>query len=249
MKVQRFFLLLCCIALFGLIETTQPTSTARAGTGPKSLPTQPSGVSQGSDKLVYADFETMKDNRPVSNRGGFIQLTGYQEQNTMKSRYVGVKDSNPPSPEVVHLKQGDPNHVITFEYQLLSPNAYAGVGVQIDAAEAKDGKAVAVDASGYKYLSLQLYATGADVGRVEFTSHDNGLTIPAGPPQSPFKISSGFNTYRIPLKSLSQPNWVQERVNPKDVLKKLTSLTIYIYCEQCSPKTGRVVIDNVVFDN
>ncbi|MGH9826279.1 MAG: hypothetical protein ACREDR_23870, partial [Blastocatellia bacterium] len=129
----------------------------------------------------------------MSNRGGFIQLTGYQEQNTMKSRYLGVKDSNPPSPEVVHLKQGDPNHVITFEYQLLSPNAYAGVGVQIDAAEAKDGKAVAVDATGYKYLSVQLYATGADVGRVELTSRDNGLTIPAGPPQAPFKINPGFN--------------------------------------------------------
>jgi hypothetical protein len=29
---------------------------------------------QDGDKLVFADFEAVQDNRPVSSRGGFIQM-------------------------------------------------------------------------------------------------------------------------------------------------------------------------------
>src|SRR5262249_32802387 len=36
-------------------------------------------VTQGGDKLVYADFETVSNNRTVSNRGGSVQLYKYEE--------------------------------------------------------------------------------------------------------------------------------------------------------------------------
>ena len=46
---------------------------------------------------------------------------------------------------------------------------------------------------------------------------------------------------------MSQPQWVQQRVGTKDVLKKLTSISLTAFCEQCTPVHGTVVVDNVVF--
>ena len=62
-----------------------------------------------------------------------------------------------------------------------------------------------------------------------------------------FKIKPGFNTYKIPLSSLSQPSWAQTKVSTKDVLKKLTAVSLTAYCEQCTPINGTVVVDNLVF--
>jgi hypothetical protein len=52
----------------------------------------------------------------------------------------------------------------------------------------------------------------------------------------------------IPLKGLSQPSWA-ERVDPKDVLKKLTAISVSAYCNQCTPQNGMVLVDNIVFQN
>ena len=38
-----------------------------------------------------------------------------------------------------------------------------------------------------------------------------------------------------------------DRVDSKEVLKKLTAVSISAYCEQCTPKTGMVLVDNLVF--
>jgi len=39
------------------------------------------------------------------------------------------------------------------------------------------------------------------------------------------------------------------RVDPKDVLKKLTSLSLTAFCDQCDqPRQGMVIVDNVVFE-
>jgi hypothetical protein len=63
------------------------------------------------------------------------------------------------------------------------------------------------------------------------------------------KIEPGFNTYRIPLKSVSQPFWALEKVNPKDLLKKLTSVNLYIHCDNCAASVkGTVVIDHLIFE-
>ena len=64
-----------------------------------------------------------------------------------------------------------------------------------------------------------------------------------------FKVSKGSNTYKVPLNSLSQPSYVETRVKPKDLLKKLTQVNISVGCNQCAPTAGTVVIDNLVFQN
>ncbi|MFL6208542.1 MAG: hypothetical protein ACJ74W_06800 [Pyrinomonadaceae bacterium] len=207
------------------------------------------GAAQEGDKLVYADFETLQDNRPVSNRGGLVQLVSYQESPSNQSRYKGLAGANPAAPEAVHLKQGDPNKAIAFDYELPAPNQYAGVGVEVHGQPDKDGKTVPDDVSGYKFVALQVYATGVPSLRLELMSRGQGLGAPNGFPQATFKITPGFNTYRIPLKSLLQPEWAQPRVSTKDVLKKLTAVNVTAYCNQCTSYKGTVVIDNIVFEN
>ena len=98
-------------------------------------------------------------------------------------------------------------------------------------------------------LSLQLYVTGVESIRVEFTTRGQGINITSGGPQMSFKIKPGLNTYQIPLKNLAQPSWATVRVSPKDVLKKLTAVSVVAYCDQCTPTKGTVVIDNLVFQN
>jgi hypothetical protein len=78
-------------------------------------------------------------------------------------------------------------------------------------------------------------------------SRGQGINLTSGFPQMTFKIKPGFNTYKIPLSSLQQPSWVQTKVGVKDVLKKLTAISLTAFCEQCTPLHGTVVVDNVAF--
>jgi hypothetical protein len=204
------------------------------------------GAVQEAEKLVYADFETAKDNRPVSNRGGLVQLFSYQERPTMPSRYKGLEGANPPAPEFARPSKDDPNKAIAFDFELQGTNQYAGVGVQLQGQPDSDGKPAFDDVSVYKFMTLQLYATGVSSVTVEFISKGNGIDT-NGPPQLSFKVTSGFNTYRVPLNSIKQPSWAEPKVGAKDVLKKLTSINIVASCNQCVPIRGTVVIDNVVF--
>ena len=248
MKTAKLFLAVCCFLLlassligqFGIFEARASRSVATA-----SLVT----VTQDTDKLVFADFETLKDNRPVSSRGGWVQLLSYQESPTIRSSYKGMAGANPPAPDIVRTSKDSPNKAISFDYQLLGPNQWAGVGVEIHGQADQDGKLVSDDVSAYKYLTLQAYATGVPSLRIEFLSKGQGINISNGYPQMTFKVTPGFNTYKIPLKSLEQPQWADPRVATKDVLKKLTSISVTAYCGPCAPITGTVVIDNLVFQN
>jgi len=197
------------------------------------------------DKFVYADFEKTENGRPVSSNGGFIQIYTAQESTPVK--FKGLANANPAAPELIVLKDAPQNHLASFEYNLLGPNQWANVTLEIQGRPMKDGKPVADDVSGYKQMALQLYATGVDSLRVEFISHGQGINLEAGFPQLPIRLKPGLNTYVIPLKGLNQPSWVQDRVDTKDVLKKLTAISISAYCEQCTPKNGMVLVDNVVF--
>ncbi|HEV7893270.1 MAG TPA: hypothetical protein VGP08_21820 [Pyrinomonadaceae bacterium] len=217
-------------ALFALLSVALSSGAATQGNG---------------DSLVYADFENVQDKKPLSNRGGTVQLTSYQE--STPSKFKGLENSQPPAPEVVRLKPDDPNHSIAFDYELYSPNQYAGVGVEVQGQPYKDGKPQPDDVSAYKYLSMQIYATGVQGLRVELMSRGQGISLSSGFPQATFQIKPGFNTYKLPLGSMSQPQWVQTRVSTKDVLKKLTAISLTAFCEQCTPVHGTVVVDNVVF--
>jgi len=101
----------------------------------------------------------------------------------------------------------------------------------------------------YKYLTLQLYVTGVTSVTVEFISKGQGIRIDGASPQMSFKVSKGFNTYKVPLNSLTQPSYVETRVKPIDLLKKLTQVNISVACNQCVPISGTVVIDNLIFQN
>jgi hypothetical protein len=202
---------------------------------------------QDGDKLVYADFEKTENGRPVTNAGGLVQI--YTGHDSTPVKFKGLANASPGAPELIVLKDAPQNHLATFEYNLFGPNQWANITLEVQGRPLKDGKPVADDVSGYKQLSVQLYATGVESLRVEFVSHGQGINITAGFPQLPIKLKPGLNTYVIPLKGLSQPTWVQagDRVDTKDVLKKLTAVSISAYCEQCTPKTGMVLVDNLVF--
>lgn len=196
------------------------------------------------DKFVYADFEKAENGRAVSNNGGLVQMYTAQESTPVK--YKGLANASPGAPELIVLKDAPNNHLASFEYNLLGPNQWANVTLEVMGRPMKDGKNVADDVSGYKQLALQLYATGVDSLRVEFVSHGQGINITSGFPQLPIRLKPGLNTYVIPLKGVTQPSWA-EKVDPKEVLKKLTAISISAYCNQCTPQQGMVLVDNLVF--
>lgn len=196
------------------------------------------------DKFVYADFEKVENGRPVSNNGGMVQMYAGQESTPVK--FKGLANASPGAPELVVLKTAPGNHLANFEYNLIGPNDWANVTLEVQGRPMKEGKPVADDVSGYKQLSVQLGATGVDSLRVEFISHGQGINLNAGFPQMPIRLKPGLNTYIIPFKGLSQPSWA-DKVDSKEVLKKLTAISISAYCNQCTPQQGMVVVDNLVF--
>jgi len=204
-----------------------------------------SAAAQEGDKFVYADFEKIENGRAVSNNGGLIQI--FTSQDSTPLQFKGLANASPGAPEIVVTKGDVKNHAAVFEYTLTTPNQWANVTLEVQGHPTKDGKMMPDDVSGYKNLSFQAYATGVDDLRVEFTSHGQGVSLNAGFPQMEFRIKPGLNTYLIPLKSLSQPAWVQQKVDTKDVLKKLTAVSISVYCNQCTPQHGTVAVDNLVF--
>jgi len=86
----------------------------------------------------------------------------------------GLANSSPPSPELVHLNKDDPNRAAAFDYELYPPNQYAGVGMQVQGLPEREGKPSADDLSAYKYLTMQIYATGVPRLRVEIFEPRSG---------------------------------------------------------------------------
>ena len=204
-----------------------------------------SSAVQSDNNFVYADFEKIENGRLVSNGGGLVQI--YTSQETTPIQFKGLANASPGAPDIVRLKQDDPNHLAAFEYNLTSPNQWANVTLEIQGHPNKDGKPVADDVTAYKNLSVQLYATGVDYLRVEFVTHGQGVSLNSGFPQTSIKMRPGLNTYVIPLKSITQPSWAQQKVETRDVLRQLTAVSISAYCNQCLPQHGTVLVDNLVF--
>jgi len=243
MKRLRILLPLLCFVLFiafsaGSRPVAGEAASSEAGAGE-------AGGLQKADKLVYADFETAKDNRPVSSRGGPVQLFNYQE--STPCRFKGASDSN--APELVRLSKDDPNHAVAFDYWLAAPNGWASVGVEVQGQPDVDGKTVADDVTGYKFLTLQLMITGLQTVNVEFASRGQGVGLKDASPSTNFRASKGFNTYKVALNTLRYPSYLQVSMDPKEILKKLTSVKIVVSCGPCQPINGTVVIDNLVFQN
>src|SRR5438874_11325429 len=126
------------------------------------------------NSLNFADFEKVENGRPMSTRGGMIQLFAYEENKALKAEFKGAAGVEPPAPELVHIKPGDPNHAAKFDYALHAPNQWTGVTLEVHGLPDQDGKPVAEDLSGYKTLSLQVYATGIEILRLEALSKQRG---------------------------------------------------------------------------
>ena len=203
-----------------------------------------------SKTLVYADFERIEQNRPVSTRGGLIQIYAYEESHSHKSTFKGLEGADPPAPELVRLKKDDPNRAAKFDYMLVAPNEWAGVTLEIHGLPDVDGKPVPEDVSAYKTLSLQVYATGIQILRLEAISGERGKDMANTYPQMNFKVRPGLSTYKVPLSAFAQPSWVTDRrVDPKDIFRKLTSINLTAFCDQCQlTQQGMVVVDNVEFE-
>lgn len=196
----------------------------------------------GGESLVYADFENSTDGKPVSSRGGAVNVWGYQEQPTRPSVFKG--------PSLVRTSKADENHAAAFEYEFALPNEWQGVTMEVQGQAGPAGNLPQDDVTVYKQLSVQAYVTGTQYMRVEIMSNGERINLHSGYPMTTFKLKEGFNTYKVPLKAFSQPAWVGDsRIDPKEVLKRLTSITLSVYCEQtCRPYKGMVIIDNLVFE-
>lgn len=238
-KRSIMFALLAAVSLATLALSTR---SARTGT--------PQDQRADSKRLVYADFERVEDGRPVSARGGLIQLYGYEESRVHKSTFKGLEGSNPPAPELVRIKKDDPNRAMKFDFSLLAPNQWAGVTVEIHGLPDANGVSVPDDVSGFKTLSLEVYATGIPILRLEAISGERGRDMSMTYPQMTFKVLPGLNTYKVPLTGFAQPAWVTDRrVDPKDIFKRLTSINLTAFCDQCDVnKQGMVIADNVIFE-
>jgi hypothetical protein len=209
----------------------------------------PEKPGSNAKSLMYADFEKTESGRPVSARGGLIQMFGYEESKVHKSEFKGAPGVDPPAPELVHIKAGDPNHAAKFDYSLHAPNDWTGVTVEIHGLPDEDGKPVPEDLSAFKTLSLQVYATGIEILRLEAVSKSKGKDSSFAWPIMTFKVKPGFNTYKVPLSGFTQPAWAPVRVDPKDIFKELTSVNLTAFCDKCEfGKEGMVIMDNIEFE-
>ena len=96
-----------------------------------------------ADKLVFADFELPLDQRPVSSRGGWIQLFGFQESQGHPMQFKGMDGQTPPAPAIKMTAKDGSNKAIAFEYELVGPNQWGGVSVEI-LRTARQGRQAAV---------------------------------------------------------------------------------------------------------
>jgi hypothetical protein len=198
-------------------------------------------------KLNFADFETPIDQRPVSSRGGAVTMSTYMANPQKAVKVTGMPDATPPTPALKMTARDGSNRAIAFEYELTAGNDWAGVAVEIHGLPDKDGTPQPEDASGYSHLTLQVFTPEPTPMRVEFVSRGLGKDLWFYP-QFTFHTKAGFNTYDVPVKNAVQPGFVTDRVQTKDILKKLTAVTVGVYCENCKGTKGLVVIDNVAFE-
>jgi hypothetical protein len=201
--------------------------------------------SSGS-KLMYADFQNMQSGRPVSTRGGKTVLNRYSQNPGTLPEFRGLENANPPAPAFARVTANDV--AAAFDYELRIPNDWEGVSMEVFGQAEKDGKLVADDVSGYKFITLRVFAKGAQYIRLELISRGYGANLEGGYPTASFRLSPGFNTYKLKLDTFSQPQWATPLDFKRDVLKKLTSVSVGVFCDKCAMEKGTVVVDNIAFE-
>lgn len=200
----------------------------------------------GDEKLVYADFQKVENGRLVSSRGGRTQLNRWAQNMGAAPKMVGLENADPPGPAPARVT--DQDTAAAFQYEMRMPNEWAGVNMEVFGQPEKDGKPVADDISGYKYITVRIFGKGPQSVRVELVSRGQGLNLESGYPQMTFRLSPGFNTYKFKLDGFRQPEWATHVDFKRDILMKLTSVTIGVFCDKCTVESGTVVVDNLAFE-
>src|SRR5258705_1742302 len=193
-----------------------------------------SKASESDDsKLLYADFQNLQNGRPVSKRGGMTRLNRYSQNPANPPQFRGMEKTDPPAPALARVVADDA--AAAFEYEMRIPNDWEGVNLEVFGQPEKDGKLVADDVSGYKFISLRIFAKGPQSIRLELITRDHGANLESGYPIATFRVSPGFNTYKLKLNSFNQPEWATHLDFNREVLKKLTSVTVGVV----DPHEGR----------
>src|SRR6266849_5370407 len=199
-----------------------------------------------ASKLVYADFQNVQSGRPVSKHGGTVRLNQYSQNAANPPQFRGLEKANPPAPAFARVTADDV--AAALDYELRVPNEWAGVNMEVFGEPEKDGKLVPDDVSGYKFITLRVFAKGAQYIKIELITRGQGISLESGYPTASFRVSPGFNTYKLKLDSFNQPEWAIHLDLKRDVLKKLTSVTIGVHCDKCTLEKGTLVVDNIAFE-
>lgn len=197
-------------------------------------------------KLVYADFQNAPNGRPVSKRGGMTRLNRYSQNPGNPPEFRGLEKADPPAPALARVTDDDA--AAAFDYELRIPNEWEGVNLEVFGQPEKDGKLVADDVRGYKFITLRVFAKGPQHIRLELITRGHGADLESGYPTANFRVSPGFNTYKLKLDSFNQPQWAMPLDLKRDVLQKLTSVTVGVFCDKCTMEKGTVVVDNIAFE-
>jgi hypothetical protein len=199
-----------------------------------------------ASKLVYADFQNLQNGRPVSKRGGMTRMNVYSQNPANPPQFRGLEKADPPAPAAARVTADDT--AAAFDYELRLPNEWEGVNMEVFGQPEKDGKLVTDDVSGYKFISLRVFTKGAQYIRLELITRGHGANLESGYPSANIRVTPGFNTYKIKLDSFSQPDWAMQLDLKRDVLQKLTSVTVGVFCDKCTLEKGTVVVDNIAFE-
>lgn len=201
---------------------------------------------EDSSKLVYADFQNLQNGRPVSKRGGLTRLNRYSQNPGNPPQFRGLENADPPAPAAARVTADDT--AAAFDYELRIPNEWEGVNLEVFGQPEKDGKPTPDDVSHFKFISMRVFAKGPQYIKLELITRGQGANMESGYPTASFRVTPGFNTYKLKLDSFSQPQWAMPLDLKNDVLKKLTSITIGVSCDKCTLEKGTVVVDNIAFE-
>src|SRR5882762_1072084 len=155
--------------------------------GPVSCQDASKAAESDASKLVYADFQNLQNGRPVSKRGGMTQLNRYSQNSANPPQFRGLEKSDPPAPAPARVTADD--IAAAFDYELRIPNEWEGVNMEVFGQPKKDGKLVADDVSTYKFISLRVFAKGAQYVRLELITRGQGANLEAGYPMANIRLT------------------------------------------------------------
>jgi hypothetical protein len=145
-----------------------------------SVPAQDKAAESDASKFIYADFQNQQNGRPVSKRGGTTRLNRYSQNSANPPQFRGLKDADPPAPAFARVTAED--IAAAFDYEFRIPNEWEGVNMEVFGQPEKDGKLVADDVSGYKFISLRIFDKGPQYIRLDLITRGQGANLESGYP-------------------------------------------------------------------